>query len=724
MAKVFANPPVSSVVDKRLKPISAEKLQKVVTFEIDRAVDFIESEISGDRVRADLYYQGKTSITHVPGRSKVVVTKVRDVVKSVLPSIARIFTQTDKIGVFESDDEEDEKMCKDATLYCNNVFNRYGGYVAFIEAVTDALKAKIGVITVGFEKKQVASHETTNLLTPQDLADMEGDSSNTVTEVSDPTDVPQPDGSTIPMQQAVVTRAIYKDCWTIICMPPETFIVSPEATCVQDARMHGFRYMEKIYNLTAMGISYETIIDSGIEAGDEQLLDQEKTQRDGFDYTDDDDAPVEDPSARECLFCNIWLRIDADGDGIPELRHIQTVGTKYVVVLDEPTHYTPNAVFKSELTPHTMFPISLAEDLEQDQDAMTALLRSILDNCALVNSPRTEINEQMVNLVDAKNTEIGTMIRVKQMGQINELTTPFVAGETLPVLQVLNDMSEARSGVTKMSQGLNPDALQSSPRMAANAAVQNADARIEMMARNIAETGAKELLMALLRCAMYDKNGAASVKEDGQYTQIDTSAWHDSVSVTPKVGLGNGRTEERKEALGGVIGMITQSIQQYGLSNPMSGYTQLRNAVKDLIRLSGLSNVSDYFPAVPPQQLQQIDQQRAQAAQAAQQQPDPTQGLVAAEKIKGQVKMQVEGSKMQQQSQLKLVELQQKDKAESQRLATKTTTDVALARMEDDRQRDKQDADFAVAAVKAGLDAGTKRQVAAQQAKVRTPANG
>lgn len=704
----------------KLKPITPERLQKIVEFEINKAVDFAESEISPDRQRADIYYQGGTAIKHIPGRSKVVVTKVRDAVKSVIPSIARIFMQSENIAIFESTDEEDEKMCVDQTVYCNNIYRQYGGYVALVEAATDALKAKLGVVLVGYEKKQVAAHEETSILTQQELDDIDEDEGYKLTEVSDEMDMILPDGTSAKGRQAIITRPIYRDCYTIDCMPPETFIISPGATCKDDARLHGFRYMERIYNLLPLGIDYKTIIESGIESGDGQLLDMEKVSRDGFDYIDDGEAPSEDPSAREVLFCNLWVRIDADGDGIPELRHIQTVGDKHTIVLDEPVHHSPVAVFKAELTPHTAFPICLAEDLTQDQDAMTALMRSILDNCALVNTPRTVVNEQLVNLEDAKNNEIGAMIRVRQMGQIEELATPFAAGQTLPVLQVLNEMSESRSGVTKMSQGINPDALQSSPRMAANAAVQNADARIEMMARNIGETGVKELFMAILRCAIYDKKGQAQVKQDAGYSQIDTTTWHDSISVTPKVGLGNGRLEERKETLQSLIGLLTQSIAQFGLSNPMGGYIQLRNAVKDHARLSGIQNISDYMPFVPIEQLQQIDQQRAEAAAKANQQPDPTAGLVEAEKIKGQVKIQVEGAKLQQQGVLKSAELQQKGKIESEQLQMRTAADMQKSIMDDDRERDKQAADFAIQSEKVQLDDATKLAVGMEQAKQRT----
>jgi hypothetical protein len=269
-----------------------------------------------------------------------------------------------------------------------------------------------------------------------------------------------------------------------------------------------------------------------------------------------------------------------------------------------------------------------------------------------------------------------------------------------------------------------------------------------MMARNIGETGVKELFMAILRCAIYDKKGPARVKDDkGEqgYREVDTSEWHDHMSIMMNVGLGNGKIEEKQAILTVVAEAQKMAIGQYGLSNPLSGYIQLRNTYKKLMRLSGINNINDYFPYVDPQMLQQMDKSKAEAmAKEKQTQPDPTQAIIEAEKIKGDVKMKTEGAKLQQQGKLKLVELQQKGEIESRQLQIRSTADMQKhlmdnqlardkqaqdtnlaaykARQEDDRQRDKQDQDYAVAAKKVELDAKTKVQVAKQTAAKRAPA--
>jgi hypothetical protein len=405
--------------------------------------------------------------------------------------------------------------------------------------------------------------------------------------------------------------------------------------------------------------------------------------------------------------------------------------------VDETVPFIPLAIFVVDLQPNVFFPVSLAEDLIQDQDGMTAITRSIMDNVALVNQPRTAINENMVNLEDAKNTEIGAIIRTKAVGQIEELATPFTAGQTLPVLEYLQQNSEARSGVTKLSQGLDPNALQSTSRIASNAAVMGSDARIEMMARNIAETGMKNLFLTILRTAMFQLKGKQSIKTPQGYKEINPQFWHDQITVGVNVGTGNGRIEEKQQTLMGMAAVQQQIIQLLGPANPLCSWENLRNTYKHLLRLSGLKNVGDFFPFVDPKIVQQVDQQQKQAAAAANQNPPPPD-LVGAAKVKAQSDMQINDAKIKAQTQADIQKMQaemtqhftQMQKEQQQTLATlsqkhdmemaslraEMTTKLTIAAWSDDQKRDAANQQYAVDAKKVALDNETKLQVARENA--------
>jgi hypothetical protein len=688
-----------------LAPMSREDLETVVRVLMETGKDFNESELSDKRELADQYFQGKTRLKITKGRSQVIVTKVRDGLKSVLASAARVYTSDDTIAQFTSDAEEDEKLCTDATIYCNSVFWKNGGYEALIEGTTDALKARIGVVMVDVEDIEVPVHSNYALKNGATVDEASEMVDGMITEASE--------------EEVVATSKSTRTKWTLQAIPPEEFIVDADATSIETCRLSAWSRNTKIYDILEKGFKYSDIKDADAEEED----DEDSLRKDRED-NEDTETP-KDPTSREVLFTQAFVRVDADGDGIAELRYICAVGTKYKILSDEPVNFRKFAVFKADIQPHVFHPISMAEDLIQDQDAQTALLRSIIDNAAMVNSPRTEVNEQVVNLDDVKNGEIGAIIRVKQTGQINELVTPFVAGQTLPVLQHLESVSEQRSGVTRLSQGLDTDVLQSTSRVAAAAAVQGADARLEMIIRNIGETGIKSIFMCILRCAIHHVKRSQTVPTMEGFVNVNPSWWHDQVSVRCNIGMGSGQIEEKKAALGAILPIQQAIVEKFGAANPICGWANVRHTLRSFMRLSGIHNFQDYFPYVEPEALAQMDQ----AANAASQEQQQAQKAMMQAQM-GQAKAMVDMIKVEQQKnmlkyQTDMAAMQQKYTSEIQKLqakveevARKQALDMTKIYLEDDRERDKMDMDFAIKTKEVSL---SEQKVNETEAKVDAP---
>ena len=125
-------------------------------------------------------------------------------------------------------------------------------------------------------------------------------------------------------------------------------------------------------------------------------------------------------------------------------------------------------------------------------------MRGILDNVAMTNTPRLVVQENATNLDDVLNNEIGAVIRTRSPGAIQDLTVPFAAGQTLPALQYMDQMIESKTGITRASQGLNPDQLQSTTAVAVSAQMAAAAGQTEVMARNLAEGGMTQLFKLIL----------------------------------------------------------------------------------------------------------------------------------------------------------------------------------------------------------------------------------
>jgi hypothetical protein len=208
--------------------------------------------------------------------------------------------------------------------------------------------------------------------------------------------------------------------------------------------------------------------------------------------------------------------------------------------------------------------------------------------------------------------------------------------------------------------------------------------------------------------------------------------WHDQMDVSVNVGLGNGRIDEKIAALGSVSQVQMKYVDTLGFQNPISGWNNLRNTYKLLLRLGGLKTVSDFFPPISEDQLAQLDKMRQEAqAQAAQSQQPPVPDVKGAAEIKAKADMQINNAKLHQEYALKSTENAQKGKIEiatlkvkqdgdMTRLSAETRLSMQKALMEDDRLRDEADMKYAVDAKKVMLDDKTKREVATQVNKDRT----
>ena len=72
------------------KEKSFTEIEGIVQDAIAQAVDFVESEITQDRIKAQRYFDGQVDIGSEEGRSSVVATKVRDTIRAVKPSLMRV----------------------------------------------------------------------------------------------------------------------------------------------------------------------------------------------------------------------------------------------------------------------------------------------------------------------------------------------------------------------------------------------------------------------------------------------------------------------------------------------------------------------------------------------------------------------------------------------------------------------------------------------------------
>ena len=681
------------------KAKDTREIEGIVQDAMAQAVDFVESEISQSRIKAQRYFDGEVDIGHEDGRSKVVATKVRDTIRAVKPSLMRVFLSSARPVEFVPRGPEDVMMADQATEYMHYVFNQNDGYRVLNDAFHDALVKKVGVVKAYWETKYRAEIFTYSNLTDEEYTLLVSDDDVTVLEHSVIAGLSMDEFGMeveMPIHDLKISRKMPEGKMRIDSVPPEEFFVNSQARNIDDAYIVAHRTEMRVGELVEMGFDFEDVVDLGGMYGSDDQTEAEMIERQGYAQDDYDDEPA-DPAMRPVAVTEAYMKIDVDGTGIPVLHRLICGGTSYKLLDFEPWDEIPFAVFEIDPEPHTFFGRSLAEIVMDDQDASTAILRGVLDNVAMTNNPRIGIVDGAVNIDDVMNNEIGAIVRMRQAGAVQELTVPFTAGQTLGALTYMDQLVENKTGVSRASMGLDPDAMQSTTKAAVQATIQAQAGQIEVMVRNLAD-GMKRLFKIMLNLHVKNTDEEQMMRMNGQFVPVDPRVWNAQMDVNVNVGLGTGREEEKMIALQQALQMQQQIYQTYGPYNGMVSLTNIRNTLSDLMAAAGIRNSDRYYAPITPEVEQQLLQMQQQAQQAAAQQvqPDQNAAFVQIEEIKAQTKMQSDMMKLQFEQQKAIADNDLKRDQMAQDLlvdAAKVygqygaTVDVARVRAEQDKLR-------------------------------------
>ena len=702
------------------QPMDATEIENIVSDAVDQAVDFVESEIADDRIKAQRYFDGETDIGYEEGRSKVVSTKVRDTVRNIKPSLLRIFLSADKTVEFVPKAPKDVPMAEQATNFINWSLNESGGFRLLSSAFHDALVKKQGVLKTYWDDYSVGEIYTYDNLTDEEFFAIVSEPDIEILEHSEEIydeeqEMQMPDGQV--MMQSVqrkehsckISRTREEGGICVKSVPPEEFFVDRNATSIEDAYVVAHRTEMRVGDLVAMGYDFDEVYDLDSLTSGSTGNDMEIYERKGY-MEDDSTESAADPSMKLVMVTEAYMKMDIEGTGVPMLYKFLLGGTKYKLLDYELWDEIPFAVFECDPEPHAFYGRSIADLVINDQDAATSMLRGILDNVALTNNPRLEVQDDLVNIDDLLNNEIGAVVRVRQNGAVQPLAVPFIAGSTLPALQYLDELSEVKTGVSRASLGLDPDVMQNTSATAAKIASAGGQGQIEVIARNLAESGMRRLFKLMLKLFVKNSPEEQLMRMNGQFVPVDPRAWNTSMDVSVNVGLGTGQEDIKLATLQQTLQLQMQIYAQYGAGNGLVTITAIRNTLADMLALGGYRNAERYFNPMNPQIEQQIVQQMMQQQQAAQGQ-DPNaanaQAIVQAEQIKAQAKMQSDSAKLQLQAQTDAAKIQAGKEAKIAELQVRRQSDLEklktqfeLSAREDDLNRDRMHQDLLIEAAK------------------------
>ena len=605
-----------------VNPMDDTELQGIVAGELEDAVSYIDADVSPIRAKGTEYYRGDPFGNEEDGRSQVVAMEVRDTVSAMLPSLMRVFFSTENVVEYVPRGPEDVAGAQQATDYANYIFTAdNNGFMTTYALFKDSLVRKCGIAKYWWDETEEVKIEDYSGLDDQTVQMLMSEQAEVKIVVSypDPSmpmDMMQPQidpmtGQMIQMPQPMlhdvqIKRTVKDGRIKIMAVPPEELVIDRRARSFDDAGIIAHRQMATVDDLLQMGYELEEIEENisstDLDSNDEYLARQPLSTTMGS-------GDSLNPGQRRVLYVESYIRVDFDGDGIPELRKVCCMGSGYTVVRNLPASYIPFVDFPCDPEPHTS-PLEAMSifDLTHDiQEIKSEVLRNTLDSLAQSIHPRTAVVEGQVNIDDVLNNETGAIIRMRAPGMVQPFSTPFVGQAAFPMLDYMDQMREDRTGMSKAAMGLDADALQSSTKAAVAATIGASQGRIELQARILAE-GMKKLFKGILYLMTTHQDKPRMVRLRNEWVEIDPRVWNSSMDVTVNIGLGNGDTNERIQALTMIAGKQEQIMQQFGLSNPVVTPAMYIRSIQKIIELSGFKDASSYIQTLPADfQMPQAD---------------------------------------------------------------------------------------------------------------------
>ena len=641
--------------------MSEGELMAIVNGEIDKAKDFTLGPIGKERAAAYDYYYGRKFGNEVEGRSQIISHDVAQQIDSATPALIKFFAGSEKAVEFTARMAEDVPAAEQATEVANYVFyTQNPGFLLLHDAIKNALLQKTACFKWYWDESVKVEEETYEGLTEDLIAMIGQDPSQEVVRQSPSqsktVDINPQTGEPIQLFDVTVRSKRGSGRVKICVIPPDELLVTDNAYGMDadDLPSVTHRCEKTLSDLVEMGYPPDLVLSLPSGSGSDYTY--ESQSRDGRtgDYRSKSHE-IPDPMMRKVWYCETYIKLDFDRDGIAERRKVCSIEGDSTVLLNEVIAEVPLSFGTTKIMPHEFFGVSMADDVMDLQLKKSSLLRNAWDNLALSITPRMGVDTtRITNLDDVMTIRMGGVIRSDGdiTGAIQPIVVPFLGQHIFPMVEYIDSESETRTGVSRLMQGVDPNTLNKTA-TGVNALMNAAQARIELVARGLAETLIKPMFRGIMGLLSKHQEEAQklTIRLRNQYVPIDPRVFSTDYDMTVNVGLGTGTKDQQMQHLTNIVAMQQGMLQSPAaqMFPPTVMYEKFYNAVSKLVETAGFKDASQFFP--DPKQAQEPQPPKPEAVQVAeikaQSDQEATQADVEAEGQKNAQDFQLEQMKMQ-----------------------------------------------------------------------------
>jgi len=538
------------------------------------------------------------------------------------------FTADRNICKFDPQTAEDFMPAKMATALTNYIFYRENNGTKILhDVIHDALIAKTGIVKRYYKTDYQYEEETFEgvdepsfnmLIQDPNVTLLEIDEQVTTGQIQDPQtgqiiDIPQKQYS------GEIARKIDKSRICIETIPPEDFLVSPRATDENDADFCSHRTSRTRGELLSEGFDAEIVARLN---EDNDLFEDGGLGRDSVDGFRKDDHYDSDHDRQHVTIYESYIK--KYRDDLKKCVYLKVLHSRNVLLDKEIVSEKPFRYFTPFPLPHRFHGMSLADVLFDIQKTQSSLKRGVVDHTFMTNTSRFIANLSLVkNPRDLLDNRVGAVIDVNSPNPesvVRPLPMPNLSGTVFQAIENMEVEKESRSGMSRMSRGMDTTAVSKQNSSDLITTFMNAsNRRIMVMARNLAENFLKPLMHDIYKLAV-EYEGEKAIQLDGQFVPINPEFLGDRTEMSVAVALTP--DEQAQEAQ-----MLLSLDQQFSM-NPadptvggMYGAPQRHAMLSRAFELLNIKSSAMYLsdPNGPEfqQQQQQMQQQQQQAEEQA-----------------------------------------------------------------------------------------------------------
>ena len=621
---------------KDYKAVDDDKLVTILDDNIRRSIGYYDRQISRERRKVIDFYNATLPRPAHDGNSKYVSMDVYDAVESMKAALLETFSTGYKTVRFAAQTGEDVRIAEIATAYCDYVANRQNNLFEVMQSVIhDGLIARAGLCKVYWDEREDSYLEPIQDLTEEEFDAIVAQDNVEIEEVEqDELGLYSGDLRVFQDTSQVVIEAI----------APEQFVIEPQAKSLDDVGFLGHRTTMTISELREAGYDEKLIAKIGdhedveMETDPEVLARHEEIGQDrGFNAKGFQDQ------VRSITVYELYIDIDLDGSGIAETYKVIKAGN--VVLHKEKCTYKPFCAFVPLPIPHSFFGSNFGSKVVPIQTARTVLTRSILDHAMITNNPRyTVVKGGLTNPRELIDNRVGGIVNVSRPDAISPMVQAPLNPFIFQTIQMLDEDKEDTTGVSRLSQGLNKDAIskQNSAAMVEQLATMSQQ-RQKIIARNFANNFLKPLYQLIYQLVVENEPQAKIVEIAGDYVAVNPGDWGSKRDVTVEMHLGYGEQEAEAQKYLVLHGLMSQDPTLSTMYTPENQY----NLMTHVMEQNGIKNVKDYLTAPQEQPPEQPDPMQEMAMQMQQKQMELQERQTAVAEMKAQMDAQVAQMKLQ-----------------------------------------------------------------------------